>query len=148
MIAYSPFGRHEQGRVVRDVMGRIRDLQRTFMQNLHSRIDRIELASDEMTALLQEVDVLSLNFRFTRSNGRLLLYGIPIVECSWNPLRDTSVRLNLHGQAISNNCRVGLAMAVVKGDDSQITWDAEAMAKRPFRPAKEQPVNCVHSWRK
>ena len=28
MIAYSPFGRHDQGRVVRDVMGRIRDLRR------------------------------------------------------------------------------------------------------------------------
>lgn len=138
MIAYSPFGRHDQGRVVRDVMGRIRDLRRLFMQSFNSVIDRIELESEEMNVLLREVDVLNSNFRFRPSVhpgelGRLELYGISVVECPWNPLRDTFVRLNPHGQAISNNCRVGLAMAVVKGDDSQITWDAEAMAQRAFR---------------
>jgi len=33
----------------------------------------------------------------------------------------------------------GKPMFTIKGDDSTITWDAEAMAQRPFRPAKEQP---------
>lgn len=33
----------------------------------------------------------------------------------------------------------GKPMFTIKGDDSTITWDAEAMAQRPFRPAKEKP---------